>query len=115
MTDNIMGRHMTSEEDKSRLGRWTRVCITRNNNRKLYVITVYCPCVQTNPGTGTVNTQQKRFLTMKGKPNVHVWKEWDKDTLSLIKQWRNKNGEISLMMDTNAGLEGKTLGEAIVE
>eukprot|EP00957_Ditylum_brightwellii_P108547 8279768-Ditylum_brightwellii.AAC.1 len=57
-----MRKHMTSGEDKSRLGRWTYVCIAKKDNRKLYIITGYCPRVQTNPGTGAVNAQQKRLL-----------------------------------------------------
>eukprot|EP00957_Ditylum_brightwellii_P197675 15059759-Ditylum_brightwellii.AAC.1 len=85
LTDDIVGRHMTSGEGESRLGRWTYVCIVGKDNRKLYVITGYHPGVQTNPGTGTVNAQHKRLFTMKGKPNAHVRKEWDKDILRLIK------------------------------
>eukprot|EP00957_Ditylum_brightwellii_P155044 11800764-Ditylum_brightwellii.AAC.1 len=85
MTDDIMGRHMTSGEDESRLGRWTYVYIAGKDNRKLYVITGYCPCIQTNPGAGAVNAQQKWMLTMKRKPNTHIRKEWDKDILSRIK------------------------------
>eukprot|EP00957_Ditylum_brightwellii_P069452 5273903-Ditylum_brightwellii.AAC.1 len=55
MTDDIVGRHMTSGEDESGLDRWTYVCIAGKDNRKFYIITGYCPCIQTNPGTGTVN------------------------------------------------------------
>eukprot|EP00957_Ditylum_brightwellii_P198147 15098033-Ditylum_brightwellii.AAC.1 len=59
MIDDIVGRHVTSGEDKSGLGRWTYVCIAGKDNRKLYVVTGYHPCIQTNLGTGAVNVQQK--------------------------------------------------------
>ena len=59
--------------------------------------------MQSNPGSGTVHAQQQCLLTMKGKPDTKVRKEWDKDVLSLIKQWKNEKTEITLMVDANEG------------
>eukprot|EP00957_Ditylum_brightwellii_P069648 5289503-Ditylum_brightwellii.AAC.1 len=86
MPDNIVGRHMESSKDDTGLGRCTYICISGKDDRKLYVITGYRPCTQSNPGLGTVNALQQYFLTMKGKPDAKVRKEWYKDTLNVIKQ-----------------------------
>eukprot|EP00957_Ditylum_brightwellii_P117948 8996383-Ditylum_brightwellii.AAC.1 len=88
MTDNIVSRHMKSSKDDTGLGRWMYICIVGKDNRKLYVITGYRPCTQSNPGLGMVNAQQQGLLTAKGKPDAKVIKEWGKDILSLIKQWK---------------------------
>eukprot|EP00957_Ditylum_brightwellii_P047443 3603867-Ditylum_brightwellii.AAC.1 len=88
MTDNIVGRHKESGKDDSSLGRWTYICIAGKGDRKFYVITGYRPCIQSNPGLGTVKAQQQHLLTMKGNPDSKVKKEWDKDILNLIKQWK---------------------------
>eukprot|EP00957_Ditylum_brightwellii_P093494 7120166-Ditylum_brightwellii.AAC.1 len=66
MTDNIVGRHMESGKDNSSVSRWAYICIAGKDDRKLYVITGYRPCIQSNPGLGTVNAHQQRLLTMKG-------------------------------------------------
>eukprot|EP00957_Ditylum_brightwellii_P131885 10057402-Ditylum_brightwellii.AAC.1 len=50
MADNIVDRHMESGKDDKDLGRWMYICITGKDDRKLYVITGYRPCTQSNPG-----------------------------------------------------------------
>eukprot|EP00957_Ditylum_brightwellii_P115770 8830876-Ditylum_brightwellii.AAC.1 len=77
---------MESGKDDSGLYRWTYICRTGKDDRKFYVITGCRPCIQSNPGSGTVNAQQQHLLTMKGKPDTKIRKEWDKSILSLIKQ-----------------------------
>eukprot|EP00957_Ditylum_brightwellii_P029688 2243908-Ditylum_brightwellii.AAC.1 len=66
MTDNLVSRHMESGKDDSGLGRWMYICIAGKDDRKLYVVTGYRLCIQSNPGSGTVNAQQQHLLTMKG-------------------------------------------------
>eukprot|EP00957_Ditylum_brightwellii_P017157 1293771-Ditylum_brightwellii.AAC.1 len=111
MADNIVGRHMESGKDDISLGRWMYICIAGKDDRKLYVITGYRPCIQSNPGLGTVNAQQQCLLTMKRNLDAKVRKEWDKGILSLIKQWKNEKAEIVLMVDANEGLEERAFGE----
>eukprot|EP00957_Ditylum_brightwellii_P155988 11872661-Ditylum_brightwellii.AAC.1 len=67
MTDDIVGRHMTSGEDENELGRWTYACITRKDNRKLYVITRYCPCIQTNFRNRNSKCATKTTVNNKGE------------------------------------------------
>eukprot|EP00957_Ditylum_brightwellii_P048270 3663342-Ditylum_brightwellii.AAC.1 len=81
MADNIVGRHMESSKDDTSLFRWAYICIAGKDDRKLHVITGHRLCTQSNPCLGTVNAQQQRLLTMKGKPDAKFRKEWDKDIL----------------------------------
>eukprot|EP00957_Ditylum_brightwellii_P083216 6326844-Ditylum_brightwellii.AAC.2 len=69
--------------------------------------------MQSNPGSGTVHAQQQCLLTMKGKPDAKVRKDWDEGTVSIVKQWKNEKAEIVLMMDANEGLEERALRELI--
>eukprot|EP00957_Ditylum_brightwellii_P071424 5429722-Ditylum_brightwellii.AAC.1 len=41
LVDNVVGRHIESGEDTSRLGRWTYISIVGKDHRKLYIITEY--------------------------------------------------------------------------
>eukprot|EP00957_Ditylum_brightwellii_P146508 11154369-Ditylum_brightwellii.AAC.1 len=64
-------------------------------------------------GSSTVIAQQKRLLTMKGRTDFNVRKEWDNNILTLVKEWKAQGAEIALMMDANKVLEEKALGELI--
>eukprot|EP00957_Ditylum_brightwellii_P092223 7020759-Ditylum_brightwellii.AAC.1 len=86
MVDNIVGQHMVSREDESGLGQWTYVCIAGKDKQSASIITGYWLCIQLNPGSGMVNAQQKCLLTIWGKPNAEVRKEWDSNMLTLVRK-----------------------------
>eukprot|EP00957_Ditylum_brightwellii_P204626 15340178-Ditylum_brightwellii.AAC.1 len=54
-----------------------------------------------------------RLFTIKGRTDVSIHKEWDSNTLTLVKQWKAQGAKFALVMDANVGLEEKALGELI--
>eukprot|EP00957_Ditylum_brightwellii_P043206 3274208-Ditylum_brightwellii.AAC.1 len=107
LVDNVVGRHMMGGANDNGLGRWSYMCIVGKEHCKLYVITGYRPCIQSDLGSSMVNVQQNCILTMRGKPNTKAQREWDKDILSLIKQWKEEEAIIVLMVEAKKDLMRK--------
>ena len=110
--NNLVGRKITSGEDKKGLGRWSYIQISGRDYRKTIIITGYKPCIQEQCGDKTVTAQQKRILKMQGS-NKTPRKQWDKDLCNTINTWKQEGNKILWMGDLNRGLEDNDVAEII--
>eukprot|EP00957_Ditylum_brightwellii_P129210 9855091-Ditylum_brightwellii.AAC.2 len=81
------GRKISAENDPHRLGRWSMVCLTRED-MKLYVVSSYHVAQGDNEGIQTAYIQQYRLLKQKGIESPNPRKERYKEMLESIKRWR---------------------------
>eukprot|EP00957_Ditylum_brightwellii_P153864 11711250-Ditylum_brightwellii.AAC.1 len=102
---------MSGGEDNKGLGRWSHVQIAGKDQKKVMLVTVYKPCVQTKEGDSTVTAQHKQILTMQEDTNVSPWKAFNQDLLEEIRKWRNEGNTVVLGIDANRDVKEAELSE----
>ena len=104
LTGNITGRIKKRYSDE--WGRWAGFTI-QGKAKKLTILTAYQVCKASNPGSNTAAEQQKTKLRLREKHKIRKKSELDprkafaQDLDNLLKDIREDNHEIIIMMDAN--------------
>ena len=104
MTGKLTGRIKKRFADK--LGRWSGYTIC-GKEKKLTILTAYQVCKATNPGSNTASEQQRTKLMLREQGKARKKSELDprkafcEDLDSFLKQIKEENHEIIIMMDAN--------------
>jgi len=84
------------------LGRWTYQEFLGRNNKHVVVISGYRVCNQKfDAASNTVTAQQIRLLQAQGSINPKPRKQFLRDIITQIQQWRQADKEVILCIDAN--------------
>ena len=106
----IMSHKWTSsriEHKEDKMGRWTWATIRGKQESHTTIISAYCPVPSGN--TGSVKTQQLRYMRANNIRNIDPIQKYDKDLKNLIQEKWLKGHKILLMGDFNAPLDEENI------
>eukprot|EP00957_Ditylum_brightwellii_P124372 9479593-Ditylum_brightwellii.AAC.1 len=83
------GRVLKADSNPHRLGHWSMVCLTGQDERKVYVVSSYRVAQENNDGNHTAYIQQYQIMQRKRMINPNLRRQWCIDMLAAIKQWKN--------------------------
>ena len=111
---NIVGTISKKYIDDTGLGRWVYTVLNAKHHRKIVIITAYRLCHNSLPkGHETTYSQQYRILRRQNVKNPQPKQLFDHDLIELIKNWKQNQYEIILMIDANTNILDQKLQKII--
>ena len=99
-------RHIKSTQDPKKLGRWISTLYRGKNNKKLRVVSIYCPIHTTQFGNKKVYCQQQRALIQMGISEP-TWKVYWEDLWKEVDKWLEDGENLIIGGDWNRDIREK--------
>lgn len=115
ITNNHVGRIVSSISDDTGLGRWSGFKLRKKDNKHVYIITAYCPHIDYKYGYDTCYQQQWRLLRNLDHTKPEPRKQMLYDLKNLILAIVDKHDDVILQWDANNNLESNELHEFMSE
>ena len=107
VTGPLVSRIIHRGQDQSGLGRWAHTTFRGKDDRRLTIISAYCPVNSTGPNT--VHQTQLEILSFQGRLSLDPIKLFYHDITNQINEWQEQGHDIILAFDANASLPSSRL------